>query len=132
MLCAKTIMKRDVISVHPETPLDKVVDILIQHNITGMPVLNDDSSMAGVVTEKDILNFLLDKNILDIMNNRLLCETTVHHIMTSEVVMFDEETSLTQICEALVHNNFRRVPIIDKDGKLVGIISRKDIIAVIT
>lgn len=132
MLRAKTIMKKDVITVHPETPLDKVIDILIQRNITGMPVLNDDASIAGIVTEKDILHFLLDKNILDLMNNRLLCETTVHHIMTTEVVTFDEDTALTLICEALVHRNFRRVPIVDKDGKLVGIISRKDIMAVIT
>jgi CBS domain-containing protein len=132
MLRAKTIMKKDVITVHPETPLDKVIDILIQRNITGMPVLNDDSSIAGIITEKDILHFLLDQNILDLMNNRLLCETTVYHVMTSDVVTFDEDTALTLICEALVHRNFRRVPIVDKDGKLVGIISRKDIMAVIT
>lgn len=132
MLRAKTIMKKDVITVHPETPLDKVIDILIQRNITGMPVLNDDSSIAGIITEKDILHFLLDQNILDMMNNRLLCETTVYHVMTSDVVTFDEDTALTLICEALVHRNFRRVPIVDKDGKLVGIISRKDIMAVIT
>ena len=132
MLHAKTIMKRDVISVHPETPLDKVIDILIQHNITGIPVLNEDSSIAGIVTEKDILSFLLDKNILDLTNNRLLCETTVYHIMTSQVVAFDEDTPITEICEALTNRNFRRVPITDKNGKLVGIISRKDIIAVIS
>jgi CBS domain-containing protein len=125
-------MKRDVISVHPETPLDRLVEILIQHNITGVPVLNEDSSIAGVVTEKDILNFLLDKNILDLMNERLLCETTVHQIMTSQVTAYDQDTPLNEICDALANRNFRRVPIIDKDGKLVGIISRKDIIAVIS
>jgi len=132
MLHAKTIMKRNVISVHPETPLDGLIDILIQHNITGVPVLNEDSSIAGIVTEKDVLNFLLDKNILDLMNERLLCETTVYHIMTSQVVSFDEETPLNEICRALVSRHFRRVPITDKNGKLVGIISRKDIIAVIS
>lgn len=132
MLNAKTIMKRDVITVHPETPVDKVIDILIQHNITGMPVLNEDSSIAGIVTEKDILSFLLDKNILDMTNDRLLYETTVHHIMTADVVHFGEETPLAEICRALVDRNFRRVPIVDNNGKLVGIISRKDIIAVIS
>ncbi len=132
MLHAKTIMKRDVISVHPETPLDKLIDILIQHTITGVPVLNDDSSLAGIVTEKDIMNFLLDNNIFDLTNDRLLCETTVHHIMTANVVTFDEDAPLNEICQSLVSHNFRRVPIIDKTGKLVGIISRKDIIAVIS
>jgi CBS domain-containing membrane protein len=78
-----------------------------------------------------VLNFLLDKNILDLMNERLLCETTVYHIMTSQVVTFNEEAPLSEICEILANRNFRRVPITDKNGKLVGIISRKDIIAVI-
>ncbi len=132
MLTAKTIMKKDVITVHPETPLDKVIDALIQHNITGMPVLNEDSSLAGIVTEKDILSFLLDNNILGLTNNRLLCETTIHHIMTTNVITFDEDAPLNEICKALVDHKFRRVPIVDNDGKLVGIISRKDIIAVIS
>jgi len=132
MLCAKTIMKRDVITVHPQTPLDKVIQSLIHYNITGMPVLNEDSSIAGIITEKDILNFLLDEDILDTANDRLLYETTAHHVMTPNVVHFDEETPLTAICRALVERHFRRVPIVDKDGKLVGIISRKDIIAAIS
>ena len=132
MLNAKTLMKKDVITVHPATPLDKLIDILIQYNITGVPVLNEDSSIAGIVTEKDILSFLLEKNILDTTDDRLLYETTVHHIMTTSVVSFAEQTPLTDICEALVSRGFRRVPITDENGKLVGIISRKDIIAVIT
>ncbi len=132
MLTAKTLMKKDVISVHPETPLDKVIDILIQHNITGMPVLNEDSSIAGIVTEKDILGFLLENNILDMTNDRLLYETTVFHIMSTNVVAFEEDTPLDMICKALVRRNFRRVPITDPNGKLVGIVSRKDIIAVMT
>lgn len=132
MLCAKTIMKREVITVHPQTPLDKVIESLIRYNITGMPVLNEDSSIAGIVTEKDILNFLLDEDILDMANERLLYETTAHHVMTSNVVQFEEDTPLTEICRALVNRHFRRVPIVDKDGKLVGIISRRDIIATIS
>ncbi len=132
MLQAKTVMKKDVITIHPETPLDKVIDILIDRNITGMPVLNDDSTLAGIITEKDILSFLVDQDIIDLSNNRLLCETTAHHIMTANVVSFDMDTPLVDVCESLVNRNFRRVPITDKDGKLVGIISRKDIMAIIT
>ena len=132
MLSAKTLMKKDVITVHPETPLDKVIDILIQYTITGVPVLNEDSSIAGIVTEKDILGFLLEKNILGTADDRVLYETTVHQIMTTNVVSFEEDTALSDICEALVRRGLRRVPITDKNGKLVGIVSRKDIIAVIT
>ena len=131
MLTAKTVMKKDVVTIHPETPLDKVLDILIQRNISGIPVVNEDSTVAGIITEKDILNFLIEQDVFDLSNNRLLCETTTHHIMTVNVVSFEEDAPLEDVCESLVRRNFRRVPITDKDGKLVGIISRKDIIAII-
>lgn len=132
MLQAQTIMKKDVVTIHPETPLDKVIDILIQYTITGVPVVNADSTIAGMITEKDILSFLIDQNVLDLTNDRILCETTAYHIMTTNVVSFDAGTSVIDICSSLVSHNFRRVPITDKDGKLVGIISRKDIIAIIS
>ena len=132
MLQAQTIMKKDVVTIHPETSLDKVIDLLIERNITGIPVLNDDSTLAGIITEKDILNFLIDQDVIDLSNDRILCETTAHHVMTTNIVSFEMDTPLVNICESLVSRNFRRVPIIDKNGKLVGIISRKDIIAVIS
>lgn len=129
---AKTVMKKEVVTIHPEVPLDDVIDILIQHNITGVPVVNEDNTIAGMLTEKDILRFLVEQDVMDFTNNRILCETTAYHIMTTDVVAFDQDTPLTEVCAALVSHNFRRVPIIDKNAQLVGIISRKDIIAIIT
>ncbi len=132
MLQAKTVMKKEVVTIHPEAPLDKVIDILIQYNITGVPVVNEDNTIAGMLTEKDILRFLIDQDVLELTNNRILCETTAYHIMTTDVISFDEETPLMEVCESLVSHNFRRVPIIDKNGQLVGIISRKDIVAILS
>lgn len=51
--------------------------------------------------------------------------------MTGKVISFQEDTPLENIFECLARHEFRRVPIVDKNGKLVGIISRKDLIAVI-
>ena len=132
MLQAKTIMKKDVLTVHPQDTLDKVIRMLVQHNITGMPVVNEDMSVAGIITEKDVLNFLLDKDVLELMNDEILCNYTVARVMTSNVVTYDEETSLKDVCHCLVSRNFRRIPIVDKAGKLAGIISRKDVMAVIS
>ncbi|MHC5082728.1 MAG: CBS domain-containing protein [Planctomycetota bacterium] len=132
MLQAKTIMKKDVLTVHPHETLDKVIRMLIQHNITGLPVVNEDATVAGVITEKDILNFLLEKDVLELMNDEILCNYTISRVMTSNVVTFAEDAPLDEVCQCLVTRNFRRVPIIDKAGKLTGIISRKDIMAVIS
>ena len=89
--------------------------------MTGLPVVNDDMSIIGIVTEKDVLALLY--NIEDRMRK-------VEDFMTEEVVCFDEDDSLISITECLIESNIRRVPITSQ-GKLVGVISRKDIISYI-
>jgi len=129
MLQAKTIMKKDVLTVSPDTPLEKAIRILIQHNITGLPVVDDDMTVAGIITEKDVLKFLAEKSVAELHPD--IARTPVKKLMCAEVVSFNQETDVRQIWDCLVKRNFRRVPITDQDGRLVGIISRKDIIAVI-
>jgi CBS domain-containing protein len=131
MLQAKTIMIKDVATVRPQDTLDQVIEILVEKNITGIPVVNEDNTLAGIITERDILSYMLEQDQITHLTDSNLCEHTVYHAMTANVVAFDEITPLAEICECLVNRPFRRVPIIDKDRKLVGIISRKDLIAVI-
>ncbi|MDH4202531.1 MAG: CBS domain-containing protein [Phycisphaerae bacterium] len=131
MLQAKTIMIKDVATVRPQDTLDQVIEILVDKNITGIPVVNEDNTLAGIITERDILSYMLEQDAITHLTDSNLCEHTVYHAMTANVVAFDEITPLAEICECLVNRPFRRVPIIDKDRKLVGIISRKDLIAVI-
>ena len=131
MLQAKTIMTKDVITLRPQDTLDRVIRILVDKNITGIPVVNEDQTLAGIITEKDVLNYMLEQDAISHLTDSNLCEHTVYHAMTANVVTFDEDAPLDKICECLVNRNFRRVPIVDKSGKLVGLISRKDIIAII-
>lgn len=121
MFNAKDVMKTNLMTVGRQTPIHKAIRILVENNITGLPVVNDDMSLAGIISEKDMLGLLY--NIEDKPGN-------VEDFMTEEVVCFDQEDSLIDITESFMANNFRRLPIV-ADGRLVGIISRKDIIAYI-
>lgn len=121
MFEAKTIMKTNLITVKRETPIYGAIRTLVENNITGLPVVNDDMSLAGVITEKDLLKLLY--NVEDKPGN-------VEDFMTKGIVSFNQEDNLIDITECLIKNNFRRVPIV-REGKLVGIVSRKDIIAYI-
>ena len=121
MFKAKTIMKTDLITVKRQTQIYEAIRTLVENNITGLPVVNDDMSLAGIISEKDVLKLLY--NIEDKPGN-------VEDFMTESIVSFDQEDSLTDIAESFIKNHFRRVPIIS-EGKLVGVISRKDIIAYI-
>ncbi|MEA3225006.1 MAG: CBS domain-containing protein [Planctomycetota bacterium] len=121
MFKAKDVMKTDLITVRRQTEIHEAIRILVENNITGLPVVNDDMSLAGIISEKDMLGLLY--NIEDKPGN-------VEDFMTENVVCFDQEDSLIDVAESFIASSFRRVPIVT-EGKLVGIISRKDIIAYI-
>jgi len=121
MFQAKDIMTTGLVTVKRTTAIHEAIRILVENNVTGLPVVNDDMTVAGIISEKDMLGLLY--NIEDKPGN-------VENFMTEEVVCFDKEDSLIDIAESFIQSSFRRVPILDK-GKLVGIISRKDIITYI-
>ena len=114
----EAIMTTEVITVNRQTPVSSVIETLLEHNVTGLPVVNDDMTLAGIISEKDILHLLSGSKDDSV---------TAEDFMTENVVSFDRKEDLIAICECLINNNFRRVPIV-ADGKLVGIISRRDLI----
>jgi CBS domain-containing protein len=116
---AQTIMKTDLMTVNTNTPIYEAIATLVQNNITGLPVVNDDMTLAGIITEKDVLKLLYD--IEDKPG-------TVEDFMTQKVVSFDCKDDLIDVSDSFKKGDFRRVPILEH-GKLVGIISRKDVIA---
>ena len=118
MLKAKAIMTTDVVTVTKDADIYEAIQIMIAHNVTGLPVIDSDRTLVGVVTEKDVLTLLY--NIEDRPGE-------VQNYMTPAVVAFDQEDSIVEIAASLADNPFRRVPIL-KDGKLVGVVSRKDIV----
>ncbi len=120
MLKVKDVMTKDVISVKKETPIYEAIELMRKNNITGMPVIKDDMILVGVITEKDVLRlFYADE---DEKNQ------TVDFFMTRPAVSYRENENLRSVCDFMMINYFRRVPVVSKKGKLVGIISRPDII----
>jgi CBS domain-containing protein len=94
------------------------VETLLERGVTGLPVVEDDMTLVGIITEKDVLKLLpawIDES------------ATVEQFMSDDVVSFETNTNLIEICECLINSDFRRVAIVSQ-GQLKGIISRKDII----
>lgn len=114
----KAIMSRDVVSVHPDTPITKVLELLVENDITGVPVVESDGQLVGIVTEKDMIGVLFGQETPS---------GTARDYMTEGVLSFDENDDIIAVCECLTANHLRRVPIL-ADGRLVGIISRRDLI----
>ncbi len=128
MFETKAIMQTDVITVKTQTTIYEAMKVLVENDITGLPVVNDDMILAGIITVKDILKLLSDSETLMLSSDSQdSLAKKVEDFMTKNPISFDQEEDLIAICECLIKNHFRRVPIVSQ-GKLTGIISRKDII----
>lgn len=118
---ARDVMMRGLLTVKKQTPICEAMEILVKMNVTGLPVVDNDSNLVGIVTEKDMLRLLKNPHAK-------LGRTG--DFMTEDVVSFNHDDSIFDICDCLIHNNFRRVPILNQ-GRLVGIVSRADVIVYI-
>ena len=118
MLTAEDVMTGEVLSVKKDTPAREAIELMLIHQIAGLPVVEDDMSLVGIITEKDILKLykLPDEEQM----------LSVGDYMTRPAVCFEQNERFETICECLIHSDFRRVPIVS-NGKLVGIISRPDV-----
>jgi CBS domain-containing protein len=119
MLSAEEIMTRDVITVKEDTPISEAMEIMLKEQVSGLPVVFDDMSLAGVLSEKDVVTLLYDKEGLKTKK--------VRYFMTERAISFELDDSLIDICNFLAKGLVRRVPI-TSEGKLVGIVSMADII----
>jgi CBS domain-containing protein len=108
-----------VITTRPEAPIYDAIRIMAGRNITGLPVVDADLNVVGVLSEKDVLKLLYDT--LD------RADQTVAGYMSSRVVTLDRNATLIDLCDCLMSGNFRRVPITE-DGKLCAIASVSDVI----
>ena len=118
MLKAKDIMTENVLTVHRSASIYDAIQILVEHEITGLPVVDDSGLMVGIISEKDML-----KELYDVEDRG----GHVEEFMTRIVTTFDHDESVLEICNCFIRSPFRRVPILE-NGKVVGIISRSDII----
>lgn len=115
---AKDVMTHGLFTVREDVKLGEAVDLILKRNVSGLPVVDENQNLKGIISEKDII---------DAIGSEQPYNKTVGELMTEEVVSFGADISLYEICNCLINNNFRRVTILDGE-KLVGIISRANII----
>jgi len=119
MLKVKDIMTKDVIFVEKDTPVFEAMRLMAKNNITGVPVVEDDMTLVGILSEQDVLRLF--------HTYRDEKDRTVNNFMSQPAIHFDEEEPLLDVCYRLRDNPIRRVPVTSQ-GKVVGIISRSDIL----
>ena len=115
---AEEIMQYGLLSVTPKTPVSEAMDLIVKYNLPGLPVVDAQNALQGVLTEKDLLSF--------ICHPKDTCDD-VGDLMTANPLCFSPQDSIETVCACLLSNSFYQVPIVDA-GQLKGIISRADIL----
>lgn len=140
------VMTRDPITARPETPLNEVIKILAEKRISGLPVVDEVGKLVGVISETDLMwresgvtpppyIMLLDSVIY--LENPARYErelhkalgATVKEVMTDQhVVTIAAEKPLREAAHLMHERNVHRLPVVDLQGHVIGILTRGDII----
>jgi CBS domain-containing protein len=134
-----SVMTTDVITVKRDTPIHAAARLMVEHGISGLPVVDDDGTLVGIISEGDLIvrqkrrervswwRAFFDDGERLAREYQKATGTTVGEVMTSPVISVSPVFTL-DVAAAILHQcRIRRVPVV-QDGKLVGIVSRGDLI----
>ena len=142
---AKDIMTTDVIVAKKGDTISKVANILISGKIGGLPVVDDDNRVVGIISETDIIKketmvpstpfinvlegiiFLDDFNKME-QDLKRIAAYKVEDLMSKNIVKVYEDDAFDIVANIMISKSINRVPVVDEDNKLKGIICRYDII----
>ena len=133
------IMTQDVLTISNDDPLRKAAMLICLHRISGLPVVDSEGNLVGIISEKDILKAIypteaefsedpsahLDFQVME-ERYRDVGRVKVNEVMTHAVVTVSPDTALLRASSMMILNRIRRLPVVE-NGRLVGIISQGDI-----
>lgn len=143
-MLAKDIMTKEVITVKKYATIQQIAKILTENRISGVPVVDEDGQIIGIVTKKDLLYKDVEPRFpsyVEVLGGIIFVDGVKHYeeelkklvantasdIMTTNVITISEDVDVKKIAEIMVERGINRLPVTN-ERKLVGIVSRGDII----
>ena len=118
MLTAGAIMTPTLVTVRPDVSIEEAIEILLREQISGLPVLDEDDRLIGLITEFALLAVAYDRRVTN---------HTVSQHMTRDLITVDVDDPVSRVADLCIVHRVRRVPVI-KDGRMVGLIARRDVL----
>nr|WP_321401077.1 CBS domain-containing protein [uncultured Desulfobacter sp.] len=144
MKTAKDIMEKEVISITPETDISQAVELLLKNHINGVPVVDQDGALKGILCQSDlifqqktislppILTFL--DGIIPLSSSKKLenemkkiAAGTVAQAMAPDPVTVTPDTPVSDIAAMMVERHFHTIPVVE-DGKVIGVVGKEDVL----
>jgi len=151
MATVADIMDTDVVTVRPEDDIRAAIETLREHDLPGVPVVNGDGRCVGIVTESDLV--LRDEaadihlpHHIDIMGGIIWLESTKHfearvkkalassvrQMMTENPVTVTPDAPAEEAARLIAEHKHNRLPVVDSDGRVVGVVTRVDVLDALT
>jgi CBS domain-containing protein len=140
----RDIMTTQLVTAAPETPITRLTALLLRHHVSGIPIVDAEGRVVGIVSESDLLHRIVVRAKRPRSWWRTLIAgpaddpaefVKVHgmraeNVMTRDVVGVNEDTSVEEVAQILEERRIRRVPVL-REGQLVGIVSRTDLLRIL-
>lgn len=147
MIRARDIMTKEVITVSPETDISQATSILLENHINGVPVVNRQGNLVGMLCQSDLITqqkrfslpsiFTFLDGIFSFTSQKALekeiqkiAATTVADAMTSDPAFVGLDATVEDVASLMVEKHFHTIPVVDND-KLVGILGKEDVLKIL-
>ena len=124
-LTAADIMARSEATLDPESDIYVAMERLLKGRLTGAPVVDDEGTLLGMLTERDCLKVMVDGALDGLPRGK------VSDYMTSPAESITPTASLHSVAHLFLTRSYRKLPVVDRDGRLIGQVSRRDILVAI-
>lgn len=120
-------MATDLYTFKPDTEIIEVIEVLLSKRISGAPVLDERSRLVGLISEKDCLKLMIDS----VYHNHPVSKGKVRQYMTTNLKTVSVDADVVDVANEFLQTKFKRFPVVDQEGRLVGQVSRRDILRAI-
>lgn len=114
----KNVMSKKVYTIRVDSTIKDAADEMKKHNVGSLLVVDEEDTILGIITERDIVRAYADKRI----------DSKIKDYMTKEVKGVSEDTSVINALNIMVENGFRHLPIVNERGRVSGIVSIRDLV----
>lgn len=148
MIKAYEIMNPQVYSIKADKTIEEAVKELAEKKISGLPVVDDEFKVVGIISEKDIVEFCSDLHIIPIISSTtwvsphtdiskisltrkgydMISQEKVQNVMTKKVVTVTKDSTWNEIVKIMKNSRINHLPVLDESKKLCGIITRTDLL----
>ncbi|WP_017555618.1 CBS domain-containing protein [Nocardiopsis baichengensis] len=129
----RNVMTNGVIAVRPSTGMREIALLLSRYSISAVPVVDEDGQVLGVVSESDLLYKLTeDQDRGDPSARTKRSAVTARRLMTEPPVTVDVRAEVAEAAGIMEKHRVKRLPVISEDGRLIGIVSRSDLVRIYT